>query len=139
MDEKYCKRCDKTLPTSKFTKSANRYDGLQAYCRECMKKYRREHYQANKQPYKDRARARTKAVRQSVRDLKDSTPCADCNKQYRYWVMEFDHLPGEDKVDNINALSSKGVEKQLYAEIEKCELVCANCHRERTAKRLGLT
>jgi len=48
-------------------------------------------------------------------------------------VFEFDHLPGSEKANNVSWLAKMGrsVEK-LMAEIAKCEVVCANCHRIRT-------
>jgi hypothetical protein len=48
--------------------------------------------------------------------------------------MDFDHIHGE-KTGNISAMSRKKGILQLQEELSKCELVCANCHRERTWKR----
>ena len=51
-------------------------------------------------------------------------------------VMDFDHV-GEGKVLNIGRMRSSGHSlEEIEAEIAKCELVCANCHRERTQQRL---
>ncbi|MGH2731035.1 MAG: hypothetical protein ACRDJI_10575 [Actinomycetota bacterium] len=59
-------------------------------------------------------------------------PCVDCGEA-DVIVLQFDHL--EDKEFEI----SKGIRDRnwasVLAEIEKCEVVCANCHRRRTAKR----
>lgn len=52
--------------------------------------------------------------------------------------MEWDHLPGSNKIQAVANLVAKGYRKQAEAEIEKCELVCANCHRLRTLGRAGL-
>lgn len=60
-------------------------------------------------------------------------PCADCGKQYPYWVMDFDHRPGEDKVCDVGGSKSRA--KRL-AEAKKCDIVCSNCHRERTHNRV---
>lgn len=69
-----------------------------------------------------------------VDELKAATPCADCGQNFPPYVMDFDHLG--DKVDNVSVLLTKacGLEK-IKAEIAKCEIVCANCHRERTHAR----
>lgn len=48
--------------------------------------------------------------------------------------MEYDHVRGKKKF-NIGHYNNKSV-KVLMEEIAKCELVCANCHRERTYRRL---
>lgn len=67
-------------------------------------------------------------------------PCADCNKTYPAVCMDFDHLPGTEKgYPRKLSLSTwaRGVSmKRLEAEIAKCEVVCANCHRIRTQERL---
>ena len=49
--------------------------------------------------------------------------------------MDFDHRPGEIKVDIIKNLVNSGSLDTVKAEIAKCDLVCAVCHRIRTAER----
>lgn len=96
-----------------------------------------KHYLENKELYKQRAitwqRARRKQVRKLIR-LAKSQPCADCGTSYPYYVMQFDHL--RDKKFNISAFvcSNRKIET-LLAEIAKCEVVCANCHAERSYQR----
>lgn len=60
-------------------------------------------------------------------------PCADCGEPDPI-VLEFDHI--RDKVRNVSAMRTNSWAR-LAAEIEKCEVVCANCHRRRTAHRGG--
>ena len=66
-------------------------------------------------------------------------PCMDCNGVFAWCVMDFDHRPGEGKEFGIG---SKGRLKatperlaQVQKEIDKCDLVCSNCHRVRTKDR----
>jgi mono/diheme cytochrome c family protein len=62
-------------------------------------------------------------------------PCVDCGEP-DIVVLEFDHL--RDKVANISQMVGSGVRwERIAAEIEKCEVVCANCHRRRTARAFG--
>lgn len=69
--------------------------------------------------------------REVVRKLKDA-PCVDCGIRYPDYVMQFDHIPERGpKLGEINRLVC-GSLKRLLAEIEKCEVVCANCHYTRT-------
>jgi hypothetical protein len=49
--------------------------------------------------------------------------------------MEFDHRSGEGKVGAIADVKNSGAFRKLIAELEKCDLVCANCHRIRTYER----
>jgi hypothetical protein len=79
-----------------------------------------------------RKAAELAARRAFVATMKDK-PCMDCGVQYPSCVMEWDHRPGEIKLFTI----SQGVNRgrplaELLAEIAKCDLVCANCHRIRT-------
>src|ERR1019366_2053874 len=62
-----------------------------------------------------------------------SVACLDCHIAYPYWVMQFDHVRGTKLFD----VSGKrfGGYKSLTEEIAKCEIVCANCHANRTYQR----
>lgn len=77
--------------------------------------------------------AQTSSVRDKIVELK-SVPCADCGVRFPYQAMDFDHLPGYEKVANVSAI---GRMEALLEEVSKCEVVCSNCHRIRTAKRLS--
>ncbi len=50
-------------------------------------------------------------------------------------VLEFDHL--RDKAFAIGASLPYRNWEAILAEIAKCDVVCANCHRRRTARRAG--
>lgn len=65
-----------------------------------------------------------------------SNPCTDCGRVMSSVSMDFDHVVGE-KVKDISDMWSWRRDK-VVAEIAKCELVCANCHRERSVQRLRL-
>jgi hypothetical protein len=70
--------------------------------------------------------------REYIKSLKEASPCKDCGETYPYYVMHFDHL--QDKKFNIGS-STNLSRASLLIEISKCEIVCANCHAERTHKR----
>lgn len=68
-----------------------------------------------------------------VQEAKDR-PCMDCGNNYPKICMDFDHL--QNKKFNISWAVNKGVGFfRLKKEIEKCEVVCSNCHRIRTHNR----
>lgn len=60
--------------------------------------------------------------------------CADCGYAEHPAALDFDHRPGTVKVREIKSGQHLGW-AALLAEVEKCEVVCANCHRIRTAER----
>lgn len=82
---------------------------------------------------RDRTRTESARRRELIREVKDK-PCTDCGVKYPPYVMEFDHLPEYDKSFNVSESATRSWERVLK-EIEKCELVCANCHRIRTNAR----
>jgi 5-methylcytosine-specific restriction endonuclease McrA len=62
-------------------------------------------------------------------------PCLDCGERDTV-VLEFDHV-GPKRAE-VSTLVRRGVlEPVLLAEMARCEIVCANCHRRRTARRQG--
>lgn len=98
----------------------------------------RRHYLKNSEKIKQRARQfNIKAVnrnREFVKNAKQN-PCTDCGIRYAAHIMQFDHI-GNNKKDNIANLVNQAVSiNTIKKEIEKCELVCANCHADRTYKR----
>jgi hypothetical protein len=51
--------------------------------------------------------------------------------------MQWDHLPGFEKLGDVSAAFWGRSRLEVLAEIAKCELVCANCHTIRTFERSG--
>ena len=72
--------------------------------------------------------------RAAIREAKDR-PCADCGVRYPYYVMEFDHVNPGAKCFNVSSGYMSFSVTRVLAEIAKCEVVCANCHAERTHRR----
>jgi len=71
---------------------------------------------------------------QLVQEAK-SVPCIKCKRKFAWQSMEFDHVRGEKKFA-ISAGMGKVALKALIEEIEKCDVICANCHRVTTQERL---
>ena len=68
-----------------------------------------------------------------VRDLLLASSCVDCGLD-DFLVLEFDHVA--EKTANVTELARDGASlRRLQREIERCEIVCANCHRKRTRRR----
>ena len=89
-------------------------------------------------PMVSRRKARKKMrlqLRAIVKDRKNR-PCADCRVMYPYYVMHLDHLPERGpKFGSISYVVGYWSKRKLLAELEKCEVVCANCHAFRTHMR----
>lgn len=88
---------------------------------------------ANKEVQRQFQRVWKRERKNRLNGLK-TKPCTDCGISYPSYVMEWDHLPGFVKVNMLSKMVQASP-KRISAEIAKCELVCANCHRERTHRR----
>jgi hypothetical protein len=73
--------------------------------------------------------ARNRAIISAAKDK----PCADCEVRYPVHVMDFDHVRGA-KVAAVSRMTSLSI-AAVRKEIAKCDVVCSNCHRERTHQR----
>ena len=128
--------CKQDLSLSEFNKNSKRSDGVQTMCRSCQKGYYAKRY--SNPDGKERARlARNReASKQSRRDIireAKSVPCMDCGVEYPYYVMDFDHRDPSQKSFTIGLIVGQGQPiALLMQEIEKCDVVCSNCHRIRT-------
>lgn len=129
---KKCNTCNKQKEKSAFAQDKSQKDNLQKRCRQCKSEYNKNHYLNNKNKYKQNTKKQRQKVRDRVNELKNK-PCADCKIWYPYYVMDFDHL--KDKECRVAILMNNAGWDRIKAEIDKCEVVCANCHRERTFKR----
>lgn len=101
---------------------------------ERRKQYLVGHYQANMGTYKARSKLNGKLNQEKLNALKEASPCVDCGNHYPYYVMQYDHI-GPDKVERVSRIIRDSGWNAAMAEIEKCELVCANCHTIRTWQR----
>lgn len=133
---KKCSKCKEIKPLDEFNNKTSTKDGKQPLCRLCSKATYKNYYD-NTPKEKARLLANNAAAlalaTEEVNKRKDK-PCVDCGIKYPPYVMDFDHI-GTDKQFNVSdALNRKSV-RLILAEIEKCELVCANCHRIRTYSR----
>ena len=147
---RHCQHCQRTLPLTLefFPPASEKSNGiqtsfgkLQSWCRDCQREYQRKYTQqkrdAGKPPRKSRGYSHARAY---VDKIKLARGCADCGYNSHPAALEFDHLPQFKKTATIAAMIVFGDLEKIQAEINKCEIVCANCHRVRSASRrkLGL-
>jgi hypothetical protein len=130
-----CIECLKNKPADEF-RWLNKGLGYKiSRCKDCDAIHRFYLYPEKK----DNIIASNKRVYKKLRLLLESYktgPCCDCGHTFPLEAMDFDHLDPETKIDKVSSLVYRGSKPLLLAEIAKCELVCANCHRIRTANRL---
>lgn len=64
-----------------------------------------------------------------LQTIKDNLCCAKCGDSRNY-VLDFHHINPLEKDMSVSLLLSKGSRKRVIDEIEKCIVLCSNCHRE---------
>ena len=131
-----CARCKTFKPSEDFAWRRIAKGQRDTYCRPCRAAYKQEHYAKNKQKYIDAANRRNRLLRiertEWLVEYFQSHPCVDCGEKDPV-VLEFDHL--RDKSFHIGQSLNYRRWSLILEEIEKCEVVCSNCHRRRTARR----
>ena len=119
--------CSKECRHAAWT-SANR-----ARLNETVRNYRRRRYQADGRWRDEGEKARS--LRAWMVEIK-SNPCADCGGSFDVCCMDFDHRDASEKKFNVGSMFAHHYSRELIeAEVAKCDLVCANCHRIRTRNR----
>lgn len=133
-----CSACDCHKPAEEFAWRRIAERQRDSYCRPCRAAYKQKHYARNIERYKtNAARYRDRLLDERYGFLSDflsAHPCTDCGET-DVTVLEFDHL--RDKEFAIAAGIASKSWADLQREMEKCEVVCANCHRRRSATRHG--
>jgi len=100
---------------------------------EKMRAKARERHNAD--PNKERARLKADfQKKQAVINELKSKPCMDCKIQFLPCAMQFDHRRGIKRFRISAAALGKYTQRQFQEELDKCDLVCANCHAVRTWK-----
>jgi hypothetical protein len=97
-------------------------------------RYQREWYQRNKEKKKRQNKQRQEGMQALMKYNKHHAACVDCGVRYPHWKLDYDHVRG-DKKFCLSRVGNKGSWRLFYEELDKCEIVCANCHRGRTYKR----
>ena len=125
---KVCKGCGASKPLNGFYPNSGMRDGYLSWCKPCV--YTR---------YGESRSRRQSALLARIQEVKVERGCADCGYNAHPAALDFDHLPGHVKSFRM-ASAAAGIKWSVVeAEMAKCEVVCANCHRIRTADRRSLS
>ena len=114
MDTKICSKCGKELPITEYHKNGFDRKGNQkyrGYCKKCANEIEKQRYRKKKE-YIDNQKIQ----------------CAKCGET-RTYVLDYHHKDSNDKDFTIGKIK-KGSLDLIQKEIDKCVVLCANCHRE---------
>ena len=129
-DSKHCTKCNTTKPLTKeyWHKRKNHYTSWEYYCKECVKKTTLLNYYKNKTKWNETAKRNRIKVKNLVNEYKSNKGCVKCNES-RYYVLDFHHIDPTKKLFQICGGENGGWKKNKK-EIDKCIILCSNCHRE---------
>ena len=138
MDTKKCTRCQEDKSLDDFSKNKNKKDGYNYICRECQNEYVRQHYLENRQKYIDKSLKRKQEASTFLLEYKVGKKCPYCPETDPA-CFDFHHRNPSEKTGNVCMMANQGCSiATLIQEIEKCVLLCSNCHRKFHAGRLKL-
>lgn len=108
----WCPRCEKPLELEKFYK---RSDGRPTpYCKKCTSEWSQE---------------RCRSIKAEYVAYKGGS-CGKCGYSKSLAALDFHHTDPSKKDPDIFRKKSKSVSQDIKRELDKCILVCSNCHRE---------
>lgn len=139
METKQCASCKQTLCVTEFEFKDKKNNRRSSWCKQCMRAYKKRHYSENKDRYLQVATIcnykRRHQLRLEVWKYLSQHPCVDCG-EHDPVALEFDHRDPATKIDTVSHMVTKMRPlSDILAEIAKCDVRCANCHRKRTAKQ----
>lgn len=133
---KICTKCRCQKDLSLFPAKKKSKDGRASWCRACFKANWDERYCENHEHYRNSHNTSRRKIREQnarkVFDYLTHHPCIECGESDPI-VLEFDHRARIDKLDCISTLILNSSWKKIDFEIRKCDVLCANCHRRKSA------
>lgn len=126
---KTCVGCEKRKPVSEFNKRNSSKDGLNSNCKVCSRDKGKKQYNKNKKYYIDKAKKSNNEFKMWYIELKSTLECDRCGENHPA-TLDFHHKDPNDKVSGVCELARNCNKNRVLEEIEKCIVLCSNCHRK---------
>lgn len=130
---KKCYKCSKELSKDCFYKNSKKTDGLQTYCKICSNSRRVKYYKENRNQEIEVRKKYQDSQKQKYIEFKKTLSCNIC-KENRWYVLDFHHKDNNKEYDVSSMSTGRYSWENILKEIKKCEVLCANCHREKHYK-----
>lgn len=136
---KRCVTCGQIKPEESFNWRYKDRGIRHPTCRDCHRSYRKAWYEDHKETHLENVYARKLAARQEARqyvlNYLSVHPCTVCGETDPI-VLQFHH-EGKKGMDVSKMLTDGYPIAKIQAEIDRCVVVCSNCHLRITAKDRG--
>jgi len=127
-----CVDCNETKEITQFNKKGKTSSGkpdYQSYCKDCYKLRRRKYYENNHDAAIARSVRTSNRLAYELQLLKSKLKCDQCGESDPR-CLEFHHRDPSEKIEGVRHLWHKSSKKTAMDEMEKCDILCANCHRK---------
>ncbi len=131
---KKCQRCKLHKPINQFCNDKTTKDKKSSRCSICRKEVCKIQYDKNREKRIKETIDYNKNKKIKLYEYLLENPCVVCGENDPI-VLEFDHIDPKTKTKNISWAITKWSWKRVLKEIEKCQVLCANCHKRKTAKQ----
>lgn len=137
-----CTVCGESKTDEDFFYRNKRAEKLHSQCKECYALKRRKiwhtHYHKYGSKYRERAIVRNRKIKNNLKkimfDYLSDKSCLQCGVNDPR-VLEFDHIKPSTKSFSIaQAINNTQKWENILLEINKCQILCANCHKIKTAE-----
>lgn len=138
---KTCSACKIEKPLSDFAFKRKADGVVQSKCKVCYTAYNRSYYQTDaiqRAKQRDRIKANKRLVKDQYIEWKKQQRCSQCDES-SYECLDLHHLDPTVKDGNLSRMTQDATWNRIKQEIEKCVVVCANCHRKIHSGRITLT
>lgn len=105
-----CKECGEIKPITEYYISNNK---ILHTCKNCTRKKQREKYHKKQE---------------ELNNYKKQLSCKKCGEN-RFYLLDFHHINPKEKEYSISSNPNASFQT-IQKEIEKCIVLCSNCHRE---------
>ncbi|HCR71839.1 MAG TPA: hypothetical protein DIW23_10375 [Anaerolineae bacterium] len=137
--QKQCVTCNQWKDEEEFNWRYKALGIRHPTCRDCHKPFRRNWYENNKERHLEQVKQRKHEARRVAREFAlqylCEHPCIVCGESDPR-VLEFHHYNNKHRALSVMIAGGYPV-KTIQKEIDKCDVLCANCHRKRTTTQLG--
>lgn len=115
-----CTDCKQELADNLFDYRGGARKGLQATCKPCSL---------------ERLRVHRRKMRKQLDELKMDYGCSECGYNKHPFALHFDHIEPQRKRNR--GIAGRAIEvswswQKILEEVEKCRVLCANCHAIKT-------
>lgn len=115
METKVCTKCKQELPIEDFNWRNKANNTRRSECKYC---------------HSEHMKNLNRTKRDLVTQIKATEKCCKCGET-RSYTLDFHHIDGNNKEATVARMVSNTYSvKKTLNEIEKCVVLCANCHRE---------